>query len=109
MSGGDLYTILRRPLVTEKTTYQKEDDNQISFQVHPDANKIEIRRSVEKLLDVKVTSVNTLVYRGKSKRMGRTMGKWLNWKKAVVTLAPGEDVEFFDAIEDLDEFEIPEE
>jgi large subunit ribosomal protein L23 len=109
MSHADIYNVLRRPLVTEKTTFQKEDDNQISFQVRPDANKIEIRKAVEKLLDVKVTAVNTMLYRGKTKRLGRTMGKRSNWKKAIVTLAPGEDVEFFEAIENLDELESPEE
>ena len=109
MSHADIYSVLRKPIVTEKTTFQKEDDNQISFQVRSDANKIEIRRAVEKLLEVKVTSVNTMVYRGKSKRLGRTIGKRANWKKAVVTLAPGEEVEFFEAIENLDELESPEE
>jgi len=109
MSVSDMYSVLRRPIVTEKTTFQKEDDNQISFQVRTDANKIEIRKAVENLLGVKVTSVNTLMYRGKTKRLGRTTGKRSNWKKAVVTLAPGEDVEFFEAIENLDELESPEE
>jgi len=109
MSHADIYTVLKKPIVTEKTTFQKEDDNQISFQVRADANKIEIRQAVEKLLDVQVTAVNTMVYRGKSKRLGRSMGKRSNWKKAVVTLAPGQDVEFFEAIENLDELESPQE
>ncbi len=101
----DVHSVLRRPLVTEKTTVQKEDDNQVVFKVRRDANKIEIRQAVEKMLGVKVTAVNTLVYRGKSKRMGRNIGRRPNWKKAVVTLAAGEEVEFFEA---LDELEIPE-
>jgi large subunit ribosomal protein L23 len=109
MSRSDIYTVLRKPLVTEKTTFQKEDDNQISFQVRADANKIEIRKAVEKLLEVKVTAVNTMVYRGKSKWLGKSMGKRSNWKKAIVTLAPGQDVEFFEAIENLDELESPQE
>lgn len=109
MSRSDIYTVLRKPLVTEKTTFQKEDDNQISFQVRADANKIEIRKAVEKLLEVKVTAVNTMVYRGKSKWLGKSMGKCSNWKKAIVTLAPGQDVEFFEAIENLDELESPQE
>jgi large subunit ribosomal protein L23 len=107
--SSDVYSVLRRPLVTEKTTFLKEDNNQLSFRVRPNANKIEIRKAVEELLGVKVTAVNTLVYRGKSKRMGRSIGRRPNWKKAVVTLAPGEDYEFFDAIENLDELESPEE
>ena len=109
MSAGDIYTVLSRPVVTEKTTIQKEDNNQISFRVRVDANKIEIRKAVEKLLGVKVTAVNTLITRGKSRRMGRQIGRRSNWKKAIVTLAPGEDVEFFDAIENLDELESAQE
>ena len=69
------------------------------------ANKIEIRKAVEKLLGVQVASVNTLVHRGKSKRVGKSSGRRSNWKKAIVTLQPGEDVEFFDALEDLNELE----
>jgi large subunit ribosomal protein L23 len=105
MSGKDIHTILRRPLVTEKTTFLKEDNNQVAFQVRKDANKIEIRKAVEKLLGVQVASVNTLVNRGKSKRVGKSNGRRSNWKKAIVTLQPGEDVEFFDALEDLNELE----
>lgn len=109
MSGKDMHGVLRRPMVTEKTTIQKEDDNQVVFRVRLDANKVQIREAVERLLDVKVTSVNTAIVRGKIKRMGRKFGKRPNWKKAVVTLAPGEDVEFFEALDDLDELDIPEE
>jgi large subunit ribosomal protein L23 len=105
MSGKDIHSILRRPLVTEKTTFLKEDNNQVAFQVRRDANKIEIRKAVEKLLGVQVTAVNTLVNRGKSKRVGKSNGRRSNWKKAIVTLQPGEDVEFFDALEDLNELE----
>lgn len=105
MKAKDINSILRRPLVTEKTTLLKEDANQVVFRVRKDANKIEIRQAAEKLLGVDVTAVNTMVYRGKTKRMGRQTGRRPNWKKAVVTLAPGEEVEFFEA---LDELEIPE-
>jgi large subunit ribosomal protein L23 len=104
-----MYSVLSRPVVTEKTTIQKEDNNQVSFRVRVDANKVEIRKAVEKLLGVKVTAVNTLVTRGKTRRMGKTTGRRSNWKKAIVTLAPGEDVEFFDALENLDELESGEE
>ena len=109
MSGKDIHTILRRPLVTEKTTIMKEDNNQVAFQVRRDANKIQIREAVEKLLGVKVSAVNTLINRGKTKRMGKSNGRRSNWKKALVTLQPGEDVEFFDALEDLNELEAGEE
>lgn len=109
MSSKDMHSVLRRPMVTEKTTIQKEDDNQVVFRVRIGANKVQIREAVERLLEVKVTSVNTAIVRGKTKRMGRKFGKRPNWKKAVVTLAPGEDVEFFEALDDLDELDIPEE
>lgn len=105
MKAKDLHSVLRRPLVTEKTTLLKEEANQVVFKVRRDANKNEIRQAAEKLLGVGVTAVNTMVYRGKMKRMGRHLGKRPNWKKAVVTLAPGEEVEFFETLEEL---EIPE-
>lgn len=98
----DLHSILRRPLVTEKTTAQKDDLNQVVFVVRRDANKHDVRRAVEELLGAKVSAVNTMLYRGKPKRVGRNIGKRPNWKKAVVTLAPGEEVDFFGAIEDLE-------
>jgi len=101
MKPKDIHSILRRPLITEKTTGQKEDNNQVVFMVRRDVNKIEVRRAVEKLLDAKVTAVNTQIYRGKRKRVGRSFGRRPNWKKAVVTLAPGQEVEFFEALEDL--------
>jgi large subunit ribosomal protein L23 len=109
MSGKDIHSVLRRPMVTEKTTVQKEDDNQVVFRARIDANKVEIREAVERLLGVKVTSVNTAIVRGKTKRMGRQFGRRPNWKKAIVTLAPGEEVEFFEALDDLGELDIPEE
>jgi len=105
----DIHSVLRRPIVTEKTTVQKEDDNQVVFRVRTDANKVQIREAVERLLGVNVLSVNTAVVRGKVKRMGRRHGQRANWKKAIVTLAPGEEVEFFEALDDLGELDIPEE
>lgn len=105
----DIHSVLRRPIVTEKTTVQKEDDNQVVFRVRIDANKVQIREAVERLLGVKVLSVNTAVVRGKVKRMGRRYGQRPNWKKAIVTLVEGEEVEFFEALDDLGELDIPEE
>lgn len=105
----DIHSVLRRPIVTEKTTVQKEDDNQVVFRVRTDANKVQIREAVERLLGVKVLSVNTALVRGKVKRMGRRNGQRANWKKAIVSLAPGEEVEFFEALDDLGELDIPEE
>lgn len=95
-----MYEIIRRPLVTEKTT-AAEDANQYSFEVKLDANKHQIRNAVETLFDVKVMSVNTAVMPGKRKRFGRTFGKRSNWKKAVVTLAEGDTIEFYTGDEEL--------
>ncbi len=90
------YDILKRPLITEKSTIQKEAANQLSFEVDRRANKVEIRRAVEKVFGVKVVDVRTMQKHGKVKRFGRTLGQRNNWKKAIVTLAPGEHVEFFE-------------
>ncbi len=98
----DICSILCRPLVTEKTTILKEDNNQVAFKVRLDANKIEIRQAVEELLKVKVTGVTTQIYRGKEKRLGRNTGRRPNWKKAIVTLAQGEEVEFFEALDNVE-------
>ena len=103
MKRKDIHGILRRPLITEKTTLQKEDANQVAFVVRRDANKVEIRQAVENLLSCKVTAVNTIRYRGKRKRIGRSLGRRPNWKKAIVTLAPGQDLELFEALEPVDE------
>lgn len=90
-----LYRIIRQPLVTEKTTLQKEAGRVVAFEVAIDANKIEIKQAVEKAFDVKVDNVNTALVAGKVKRVGRNFGKRPNWKKAYVTLAEGSNVDFF--------------
>jgi large subunit ribosomal protein L23 len=90
-------TIIQRPLVTEKSMEQAELEpaHKYHFRVHPDANKIEIRRAIESLFNVKVEKVNTMMVRGKVKR--RTVrhreGHTERWKKAIVTLAPGDRIE----------------
>ena len=90
-----LEDVLRRPIVlTEKSTRLREK-NQVVFEVAREANKVQIKSAVEKLFNVKVTSVNTLVMRGKDRRMGRGYGKMQNWKKAMVTLAEGQAIDFF--------------
>jgi large subunit ribosomal protein L23 len=93
-----LYEVLKKPLITEKSTTQKETMNQLSFEVDRSANKVEIRRAVEKVLNVRVLNVRTIQMKGKVKRVGRVQGKRRGWKKAVVTLAPGEHVEFFEGV-----------
>lgn len=92
------YEILNRPLITEKSTIQKESTNQLTFEVDRRANKVEIRRAVERVFNVRVVAVQTMQMKGKVKRFGRILGKRRNWKKAIVTLAKGEHVEFFEGI-----------
>jgi large subunit ribosomal protein L23 len=92
------YDVIRRPINTEKTTIQKEEANQVTFEVNRTANRIEIGQSVEKIFNVKVAAVRTMQVKGKVKRRGRTLGKRRNWKKAIVTLMPGERIEFFDGV-----------
>ncbi len=90
------HDIIRRPLITEKTTIQKDEFNQVSFEVAPKANRIEIKRAIEDVFNVRVATVRTMQIRGKQKRRGRILGRRRNWKKAVVTLMPGERIEFFE-------------
>lgn len=92
------YEIIKRPLITEKTNIQKEDYNKVTFEVDGNANRVEIKRAVEKIFNVRVTSVRTMQVRGKVKRRGRILGKRRNWKKAIVTLMAGERIEFFEGV-----------
>ncbi|MFC1482390.1 50S ribosomal protein L23 [Myxococcota bacterium] len=90
--------IIIQPILTEKGTGLQEQHNQVLFKVHMSANKTQIRQAVEKLFDVKVFGVRTQVVRGKPVRRGRFEGKRSNWKKAIVSLAEGESIEFFQGI-----------
>lgn len=90
------HKVIFRPLITEKSTLQKEGANQVAFEVDPAANKIEIRQAIEKAFGVRVTQVRTINMQGKKKRMGRFFGRRSHWKKAVVTMAPGEHIDFFE-------------
>jgi large subunit ribosomal protein L23 len=94
----DIYQVIREPHITEKANLQKEGANQISFKVSRRANKIEIKQAVETLLKAKVLEVKTMNVRGKRRRLGRNVGKTSAWKKAMVTLAPGESIEFFEGM-----------
>ena len=87
--------ILIRPIVTEKSTALMEQ-GKYTFRVPLAATKIQIRQAVEQIFKVKVQAVNTMRYEGKLKRMGRTQGRRRDWKKAVVTLKPGEAIELFE-------------
>ena len=95
---SDAYRIIRRPLITEKSTLQKEMHNQLAFEVDRRANKIEIKKAVEEIFKVQVKDVRTMNYQGKRKRLGRTEGRKPHWKKAIVTLQPGEKIEFFEGV-----------
>ncbi len=92
----NIYDVIKKPLITEKTTLEKDARNIIAFEVSRDANKIEIKDAVEKLFKVEVTAVKTVNVAGKVKRFGRNIGKRSNWKKAYVTLKEGSSVDFFE-------------
>ena len=92
----NLYAVVRRPIITEKGTLQKEEAHKVTFEVHPEANKREIKQAVEKIFKVRVTRVCTLNQTGKKKRVGRRVGKRSDWKKAIVTLGPNDRIEFFE-------------
>ena len=87
--------ILLRPIITEKATGLSERFNQVAFKVHAEANKFQIRTAIESVYGVKVRKVRTLTNPGKLKRRGTSVGKRPNWKKALVTLASGETIDFF--------------
>lgn len=104
-------SVIKRPLLTEKSARLRETGGaavaaaegesyaqKVVFEVARDANKIEVRRAVEQLFQVTVTDVRTLVVRGKEKRMGRFSGRRPSWKKAFVTLKPGDNIEFFEGV-----------
>lgn len=92
------YDIIKRPLITEKTSIQKEAANQVSFEVDRRANRVEIRRAIELLFKVRVSAVKTMHVKGKVKQRGRIVGKRRDWKKAIVTLMPGERIDFFEGV-----------
>jgi large subunit ribosomal protein L23 len=86
------YQVLRKPIITEKGVDAKERQRTLVFQVHPDANKVEIKHAVQSVFKVKVESVHTANFHGKMRRRGRTFGYRLDWKKAYVKLKAGEKV-----------------
>jgi len=94
----NIYQIIKEPLSTEKTTMQKSDLNKISFKVQKRANKVEIRRAVEAIFNVKVLNIRTINVKGKKRRVGRSVGKTSDWKKAIVTLKPGQNMDIFEGV-----------
>ena len=91
------FDVLIRPIITEKTTLLMQE-NKYTFQVPLNAKKVEIRKAVESIFNVKVEKVATIRVLGKTKRMGRTMGKRSDYKKAIVTLKAGETIELFEGV-----------
>jgi large subunit ribosomal protein L23 len=87
--------IIQAPLISEKGSLLTEASNQVLFKVRPDANKIEVKKAVETLFKVKVEKVRVARYLGKIRRVGRSMGRRSDWKKAYVTLREGDKIDFF--------------
>ena len=88
------YDIIRSPLITEKGSFLQADQNKYMFAVDPRCNKKEVKDAIEKIYNVKVTNVHTLNVRGKMKRVRYEFGKTSRWKKAIVTLKPGDSIDF---------------
>jgi large subunit ribosomal protein L23 len=88
--------VVKRPLITEKAERNREASQQYAFEVHRDATKIQVKTAVEKLFTVHVTAIRTSIARGKNKRVGRSIGRRPNWKKAIVTLKQGETISLFE-------------
>ena len=93
----DMYHIIRRALITEKSTIAK-DENKYVFEVDRRANKIEVAKAVEGLFKVKVLNVHVMNVTGKKKRVGKILGEKRSWKKAVVTVAPGSRIEIYEGV-----------
>jgi len=93
-----LEEIIKKPLITEKTSVATDKHNKFAFSVHPKANKNQIKLAIEKLYDVRVLSVNTNITPGKLKRVGSSIKKTSNVKKALVKLAEGQKIEFFKGV-----------
>ncbi|MCD6518654.1 MAG: 50S ribosomal protein L23 [Anaerolineae bacterium] len=94
----EIYEVLKRPILTEKSSYQADVLRQYVFEVDVRANKHQVRKAVEEIFGVHVQAVNIMNVRGKKRRWGRHEGKMRDWKKAIVTLAPGESISFFEGV-----------
>ena len=92
----NIYSVIKKPHVTEKTSLGSEASNTVAIVVDKAANKVEIKQALENLFKVKVADVRTVTVAGKVKRAGKTYGKRSNWKKAYVTLQEGQSIDFFE-------------
>jgi large subunit ribosomal protein L23 len=94
----DVYSVIRRPIVTEKSSTLKETAGMVTLEVDRRANKIEIKNAVQTLFNVTVLDVRVMNYPGKNKRVGKSAGKRPDWKKALLTLKSGDSIEFFEGV-----------
>ncbi len=94
----DPHDIVLRPVITEKSVNLAQNENKYTFYVDKNANKIEIKRAIEELFNVKVLAVNTMIVKGKKKRVGRSVGLTPERKKAIVTLRPGDKIPMFEEL-----------
>jgi len=92
------YEVLKRPILTEKSSYQADELNRYTFEVDVRANKHMVRKAVENIFGVQVQKVNIITVHGKRRRFGRHEGRTKTWKKAIVTLAPGESISLFEGV-----------
>jgi large subunit ribosomal protein L23 len=94
----NLHEVIRKPLVTEKSNIGREENNLVTFAVDPRANKHDVRRAIETLFDVNVVTVRTMRMPRKLRRVGKFAGHKPQWKKAIVELAEGQSIEFFEGV-----------
>lgn len=94
----NIHEVIKRPLLTEKVNIMREENNVVSFAVNPRASKFDIKAAVESLFDVKVSEVRTIRMHRKKRRVGKHMGEKPEWKKAMVKLAEGQSIEFFEGV-----------
>ena len=92
------YEVLKRPIITEKTSFQVGEFRRYTFEVDRRANKHQVKQAVEEVFGVEVVAVNIMNVRGKTRRGGRQSGRTPDWKKAIVTLVPGQSIEFFEGV-----------
>ncbi|MGC9360876.1 MAG: 50S ribosomal protein L23 [Anaerolineae bacterium] len=92
------YQVLIRPILTEKSGYHADALSKYTFEVDSRANRLDVKRAVEQTFDVSVTKVNVMIVPGKVRRWGRRLGVTSSWKKAVVTLADGDSIQFFEGV-----------
>lgn len=92
----NIYDVIKKPVITEKSTLEKDARNVVTVSVNTAANKIQIKEAAEKLFNVEVKFVRTVNVAGKVKRVGRNIGKRSNWKKAYITLNAGSNIDFFE-------------